>query len=329
MKPYSQLTNHGRYRRLRQLALVALQDYALPVQRLRFLAEHTSVYFRLDTPDGQRYAVRVYSNDSSPAENAAEMFWLAALQRDTTLHTLQPVRRRDGGMITHKTMAGVPGEQRLAVYEWVPGKHLAEAWTPQNYFKLGRVMAQLHDHAAGLVLPENIRPKRWDRVFYFPDERVVYNSPAFAHLFTPQMVGVMDTAVAYLNPFLANFYTGGNPPMLMHGDLHVWNVHLYRGDLYVIDFEDMILGYPAQDVAITLFYGRSRDNYPALRAAFQDGYNSLRPWPLQSEQQLQTLIAARTVNFINYVAWVDEEPQAYIHDRCAELKLFLEQMGLL
>jgi Ser/Thr protein kinase RdoA (MazF antagonist) len=42
-----------------------------------------------------------------------------------------------------------------------------------------------------------------------------------------------------------------------------------------MDFEDVMLGYPVQDVAITLYYGQQREQYPELRDAFFEGYIQL------------------------------------------------------
>jgi Ser/Thr protein kinase RdoA (MazF antagonist) len=86
-----------------------------------------------------------------------------------------------------------------------------------------------------------------------------------------------------------------------------------------------MLGYPVQDVAITLSYGRERGGYGEWRAAFRQGYTSLRAWPAESERQIKTLMAARTVTFVNYVARIDPSPQEYIDRRCEALRQFLEE----
>ena len=114
-------------------------------------------------------------------------------------------------------------------------------------------------------------------------------------------------------------------PILIHGDLHYWNVHVYRGELYLIDFEDIILGYPIQDIAVSFYYIEDRDDYPELKIAFQQGYTTLRSWPDFSETQLATLMAARSINFINYVAHTDPEPQDFIQRRCLYLERYLEK----
>ena len=88
-----------------------------------------------------------------------------------------------------------------------------------------------------------------------------------------------------------------------------------------------MLGYPVQDVAITLYYGRHRENYPHLREAFQQGYTSRRDWPVERPGQIETLQAARSINFVNYVARIEESPQEYINARCEELQEFVEIYG--
>jgi Ser/Thr protein kinase RdoA (MazF antagonist) len=94
-----------------------------------------------------------------------------------------------------------------------------------------------------------------------------------------------------------------------------------------LDFEDVMLGYPVQDIAITLYYGRQRDDYESLREAFAQGYTGIRMWPVDRDGRIETLMAARSVNFINYVARIDPSPHKYIEERCAELSIFLDIYG--
>jgi Ser/Thr protein kinase RdoA (MazF antagonist) len=186
-------------------------------------------------------------------------------------------------------------------------------------------MAKLHNHAETLSLPTQLRPKRWDRVFYYPDEPVVYNTPEYSHVFTPQQVALMERGIAGVEPILANLYRELGRPFLIHADLHFWNVHIYRGQLYVIDFEDLALGYPVQDIAICLYYLRNTSDYIELTAAFQAGYATERVWPSFSQRDLHTLWAARMLNFANYAAQVDDPQGAreFISERCKELEELL------
>ncbi|TFG72814.1 MAG: hypothetical protein E4H27_01915 [Anaerolineales bacterium] len=326
MEPYDKLTRLGKLRRLRKLALKALDNYNLQIAWVRFLTQETNTMFYLQTTDHQKYVLRIYSNEETTLfDNQAEMFWLNALKQDTQIKVIEPVSRWDGAYITTAIMAGVPGEHRCALFKWVPGQALEHYLTPKYYFILGQTLARLHTHAETLnPLPAYIQPKKWDKVFYYPDEPVVYNTMAYQHLFPPERVALMDEVIRRANNVLENLYSDPDGQILIHGDLHYWNVHVYRGDLTIIDFEDVMLGYPVQDVAITLYYGMDLEAYTALRTAFKQGYSSLRLWPVKDEAQIATLMAARSANFINYVARIDPNPQAFIERRCESLKEFIE-----
>jgi len=326
MKPYDQLTPRGQILRLRQLCIKALEDYPIDVARVRYLTTESTTMFRVDARDGSKYVIRLYSElDSSLAENETEMFWLSALARDTDLRVTQPVARTDGELLTFISMDGVPGEKRCALYKWVPGVQLEKHISPRTYHQLGAIMAKLHNHAETLRLPEHINPKRWDKVFYYPDEPVVYNTPKYSHLFTPEQIAIMDRTIAHVDPFLERLYRENGGAILVHGDLHFWNAHIYRGQIYVIDFEDVLLGFPAQDIAICLYYLRNNENYDDLARAFQNGYATERDWPSFSQSDLHTLWMGRMANFANYAAQVDEPDGAreFISARCQELENLL------
>ena len=311
MKPFDSLTPRGQILRLRQLAIQALSEYAIDVACVRYLTTESTTMFRVEARDGSKYVLRLYSElDSSLAENVTEMFWLSALARDTDLRVTQPVARKDGEYLTFVSVSGIPGEKRCALYKWVPGVQLEKHVSPRTYRQLGSIMAKLHNHAESLTLPANIRPKRWDKVFYYPDEPVVYNTPEFSHLFPPEKLAIMERAWQRLDPFLKDLYQRSGKPMLVHADLHFWNVHVYRGELYVIDFEDIVLGYPLHDIAISLYYLRNRADYPELALAFEAGYIAERDWPSFTQSDLRLLWASRMTNFINYVAHVDEAEEA-------------------
>ena len=314
---------------MRSLAVKALAEYDLHILWIKFLADDTNISFKIRSVDGANYVLRIYSDEETTlTENQAEVFWLRALKRDTDLNCTEPVPRVDGESITLASVPGVPGGRRCILFTWVPGRVLENSLNTQNYYKLGVTMAKLHDHAESLKpLPESIQPKKWDRAFYYPDEPVVHNDPAYKHLFSDQQIEIIDQAIAIADVEFARLYADQEGQILIHGDLHYWNVNLYRGELYIMDFEDVMLGYPVQDVAITLYYGQQREDYPHLQEALHVGYTSCRAWPIKRYGQIETLQAARSINFVNYVARIDASPQEYIDARCGELQEFIEQFG--
>jgi Ser/Thr protein kinase RdoA (MazF antagonist) len=329
MKPYPELTRKGKIRRLRRLAVKVLKDYDLNVKWIKFLTIDTNTMFKVQSVAGDNFVLRIYSDEETTLrENQTEIFWLKALINDTDLKVSEPVPRKDGEYISLTSLPGVPGEKRCVLFKWIPGRALEKTLNAKNYYKLGETMAKLHDHAETLnPLPQFVQPKKWDKAFYYPDEPVIYNTAAYQHLFPPARVDLIDQVIVIADAEFKRLYSREQGQIIIHGDLHYWNVHVYRGELFILDFEDVMLGYPQQDIAITFYYGRQREDYLALREALTQGYTSLRTWPVERDGQLETLMAARSVNFINYVARIDPEPQEYIKERCGELMKFLAAYG--
>jgi Ser/Thr protein kinase RdoA (MazF antagonist) len=327
LKPFNALTERGQVLRLRRLAEKVVQEYDLPVNRVSFMVRMTNFLFRVETATGQKYVLRVYSDDDSTIEeNRTEMFWLNAIQRDTDLRVVKPVRRRDGEYITLADLPGLLPKRRCALFCWVPGRPLEKHPTPALYFQFGEMMARLHNHSEELAVPPQICPKHWDKVFYYPDEQIVYHRSEFQHLFPSGGVDLMDEAVSRCDKLLADLYKVPFPPMLIHGDLHFGNVHVAKSKLYFLDFEDICLGYPVQDVAISLYYGRLLPEYPSLVSAFKEGYSSERAWPVESPQQLAGLMTARNTNFINYAAGHIPNPQEILIGMFERLSQSFAQM---
>jgi len=303
MREFDTLTDWGKIRRLRKAAEVALQYYNLRVTRFRLLAYDTNHIFRIDCVDGKKYVLRICSDQETTLEdNCIEAFWLRAIERDTDLNVVRLIPRTDGELVCRVSVSGVPPDRRCMLFSWVTGRDLESDITPTRYYQLGQVTARLHEYTRQLAIPADLHARRWDRIFYFPDEECIYRQPAYRRYFSTERVRLLDEARSVAEPLLAGLYQSGRQPMLIHGDLHYGNVRVYHGQLCLLDFESVLLGYPEQDIAITLYYGRNRKDYAELVDAYKDGYTSQRAWPLVSDAQLHGLMAARSVNFINYAA---------------------------
>jgi len=327
MKPYNELTPRGKNNRLRKLVLLALQNYELDITSVCFLTTATNTMFRVRSVDHISYVMRVYSDEETTLnENRAEMFWLQALVRDTDMLVTEPVARRDGEFITVQEMPGIPTEKRCVLFKWIPGRSMSSHRSESTYGALAENLARLHAHAATLIpLPASIRPKKWDKVFYYPEEPVVFDSPAYAHLFLDGKVEIIQAVIARAGTVFERLYADQDAEILIHGDLHPGNAHVHRADIYIIDFEDVMRGYPIQDIAVSLSYGRQHPDYTRWAAAFKEGYTRVNNWPEGQEYVMETLIAAHSAMFINYVARVDENPAGYINSCCADPELYLQE----
>ncbi|MBI9044871.1 MAG: phosphotransferase [Anaerolineaceae bacterium] len=329
MKPFYSLTEAGQTKRLRKLAFKALQQYNLNVKRLNLITKDTHTIFRVDTEIGEKFALRIYSEgETSLEDNQVEMFFLNQISTHTDLPVPEPVTAKNGELITFAQVPDVPEERRCVLFRWVPGHCLEDELSTKYYFQLGQQMARLHDFAKTIQIPSHLDPRQWDQVFYYRDEPVVLHDESYSALFTPQRLEVIEKAMSMADNLFNQLYARTEGKILIHADLHFWNVHVYRGKIYLLDFEDALLGYPLQDIAVTLSYGRTLPEHPDLCAAFKEGYSSQNIWPVETQCQLETLWMARSIMFINYVAHTKAlEPEPYINDRCADLKKFLDRCG--
>jgi Ser/Thr protein kinase RdoA (MazF antagonist) len=255
MKPYSTLTVRGQARRLRQLALNALTHYDLDVACVRLVTNDMNGIFRIDTRDGRKFILRVTVPEGGHNLDhvAAEMDWLAVLARDTDLSVPRPLPARDGSLVVEAGAGGVPEARLCEVFSWAEGKDLAENMSESNISKLGELMAGLHAHASTYHPPSDLSLLRFDRVFPFPEPVVLFEEQ-FSPLFPVVRRAVYKKGSAWAQESIDRLKASGEAMRIIHGDLHQWNVRNKRGVLSPIDFEDLMLGWPVQDIATTLYY---------------------------------------------------------------------------
>ncbi len=172
-----------------------------------------------------------------------------------------------------------------------------DAPDPEHYRQLGILTARLHEHALGYT--PSAPPNRWDRAFYFPLERVVIDDPEFAGALDVHQRDLVHRSIEAVGPVLSSLY--GTPGRMIHGDLHGWNVNVYRGRLTLLDFDDVMWGQPVHDIAITFGYHRNHADYDDWIAAYEEGYRTVAPWPVQDESIVMALMVARRLMFTNYV----------------------------
>ncbi|HSR35207.1 MAG TPA: phosphotransferase [Anaerolineae bacterium] len=309
MKDFYELTNRGRALRLRKMALQALERYDLELRRVRLLTNDMNGIFRVDTADGQKCIVRVTMPEGGHAleEIRSEMMWLVALRRDTDPGVPEPIATHNGALVTTVEAAGVPEARHCAVFSWVPGPDLADRLTLENVSKMGELSARLHAHAETFDPPEGFWIKRSDSIFPFGEPVVLFDEP-FRDLFPAGRRHLFQDAMEQVETTIDRLFADRWGLRVLHNDLHQWNVKVYRGKLYALDFEDLMWGYPVQDIAITLYYWQGHDRYESLREAFQRGYTRHSDWPEQVPGQIDTLMAGRALNLANFIL-LDPNPE--------------------
>ncbi len=167
MKAFIALTYAGQVKRLRRLGQTALVDFGVTAPHLKLLAHSQNTTFRVKLPNANaeaalsapyvanQFLLRVHGSDrhgpnlATAEAIAAELAWLAALRRDTQLAEPEPVPTTSGSFITVVSDASLPQPRVCSLLRWLAGKCYFDSPRPTHLYKVGAMMAPLHDHAEG------------------------------------------------------------------------------------------------------------------------------------------------------------------------------------
>jgi Ser/Thr protein kinase RdoA (MazF antagonist) len=292
--PFDELTEAGRARRLRPIVTAALSAWRLDVRRVRLVTNGFNGVFRVDAAEGA-FVLRVNLPRRTDAELRAELAWLAALAEDGTVEVPRPVPTAEGRPWAVARAEGVPGPRRCVLFSWLPGRPIAPDDGPEAFARLGTALARLHAHAAGWRPPGGLTRglKAWDRPF--PAEPEVL----FAQRSSPRVRAIWRDTMAATQEGLGRLWGSDQRPRPTHHDLHIDNVRLSRSRLAVIDFDDSMLAFPAQDLGVALFQDRMRGCPPTALRAIREGYERVAAWP--DDRDVQTFVAAAAMDLTNAV----------------------------
>jgi len=311
MKDYHELTRLGQLRRTRRLAEAALDSYGLSGARLKFVQYSANIIYRVDVPGSlpvrggrgayvpNRYLLRVLYTDHLEGVKG-EMTWLAALSREAGLPVPEPVPALNGDLVTGVATPGAPQGRIVSLMRWIDGRRLTTGFRPSHFRVWGRMMARLHQFAAGWRPPEGFERPVWDwegqlggRYFDGGVEDLVASMPE--RLKEP-FQGVSQEA----RQVMEGLGKGPDAYGLIHADMYLENV-LFKGDeAYPIDFEDCGFGYWLWDIAIALCSWPWTDEWYWMRDAFMEGYAQVRMLP---ESQLQHLDLFMATQYATMVLW--------------------------
>jgi len=339
MQAFNELTHLGQARRLRSHATGMLGHWGIHDASLRQLTEASNIVFRVDTADHHRFVLRMSAPKSAhtPATLLAASAWMRALHRDGTVGVPEPIPARDGEYIHTLSVPGVPGAWHCELFSWVPGAMLEDRLSPENVWRHGALAARLHEHAGRFVPPADARVRAYSSVFPYSDQRFPGAEPILvlgdgdATLLPPRRLDTFRAAHDLIHAEIQSLFDR-QPPRVIHNDLHVWNVKLWRDRIFALDFEDLLLGCPIQDLATTLYYYRYREGYPTLLSAFREGYETVRRWPEERDGQLEVLIAGRGMLLANFVLASNDAAEreiapGYLARAEKRMHAFLEQYG--
>lgn len=326
VRRFAELTHVGKGRRLRPFAMDLLRtQFGVRAVALHQVAETINIVYRVRIADGRRFVLRLTppTHFHDRQDVLSELAWLRAL-RDDEIGVPVAIPAGSGMDVVSASWNGIPGTWHVVLFSWIRGANLAARWTAKNIERYGQLAARLHVAGGRFAPPKGFRVRTAATVF-------PHCNPAFAR---PEPLILFDNLPTKLLPparralfrhahdvaqaeITQLFENGIAQPI--HNDLHPWNVMISREEIYAIDFENLLLGFPIQDLGTTINYLRDyvKDNVPFEErlASFRAGYESVRPWPEAFPGQIRLLTASHRLLLCNYyAAHHDPEFRAFAYD---------------
>ncbi len=266
--------------------------------------------FRIDTPAGGKRIVRVHRPGyHTRAGIESELAWLAALRRDTDLPTITAIPGKDGALV--QEIGEEAGAATYAVsFAFEEGREPVETEDLRDLFReLGRMAAICHSHVERWQLPARFERPAWNAAAIL-DADGLWGDWRQAPNVTPEIRECLDRADVRLRADLAAYGTAPDRFGLIHADMRLTNLLVGAGEPRLIDFDDCGFGWFAYDFAAAVSFFEDSPEVPRLRAAWLNGYRTVRAFTSEDEAALIPAVMLRRMALLAWIGSHDEVPEA-------------------
>lgn len=304
---FAALSEETQAQRLAALARAALPAWGLEGARLALAKYRENAVFRVDAPDGRRFALRVHRPGyRSDAAIRSEVAWMRALaEAGESVPSVQTTRA--GDVLVHAEAPGVPEPRQCDCVAWVPGAplgtleqgvDLAPEALQRSYRTVGRIAARLHAHAAAWQPPPAFERPSWDA------ESLVGPDPAFGRFWElPEIPGqTLRRLLAARDRARERLDALPPPRAFVHGDLIPDNLLVDGDTVRVIDFDDCGWSWVGLELVTSLFPLLVGGGFETGRDGWLEGYREVRALPDEELAALPSFVMARALSYLGWPA---------------------------
>jgi Ser/Thr protein kinase RdoA (MazF antagonist) len=279
----------------------------------RPLNSYINRVYELEQEDGTGLIVKFYRPERwSKAGILDEHTFLLDLA-EHEVPVIAPLRFQDG------TTLGGSETLLFAVFPKCGGRSFDE-YDDEQWLQLGRLLGRVHSMGE--------TKKAEHRICMSPGEST---SQHLHYLLTASCVPgelkpQLKTAIERIIAEIAPLFSGGEQ-IRIHGDCHFSNMIYRPGEsFFIIDFDDMVMGPPVQDVWMLLPGGL--DESFVEMDFFLEGYETFRPFDRKALRLIEPL---RAMRFIHYMAWcalqVEEDGRTRVIDGFGSWEYWQNEIG--
>ena len=278
---------------LTKFAHEILKKYGISDAEVDCINFEFNATFSVSTVSGQKYALRLNINSTRVASNIqAETQWVRELSRTPSINVPTPIASLADTYLVSAIHADSGLEIFGVMYSWLEGEELGDEPTLEQLRIVGQTMALLHDNSSNFTLTDGAELPTFND-FFWGTEDYLFSSKS---LLIPQDLQLIEKARDLIMKFTDELYAT-SPAHIIHADLHGWNLMWHEDQLSIFDFDDCGYGVEAQDIAVALYYLDT----PEQEVALLDGYKSIRPLPIYSENAMKALLLQRRLLLLNYL----------------------------
>lgn len=292
--PYAERSSRSQVSLLRRHALTFLQEFGWPSSSLVKCVNHGfNTTFRVKAEGFPEAALRINTNSSKNLEHVqSEAAFVDHLSGQGIL-VPKPLAALEGQFVHCHEWEG-PRPLKAILYTWLPGRLYRTGFTPKDGLNLGRLTKSLHEAAAGWTPPEN-------------GSLVLAGDPlgGLPWVMDDQKGFGIDLGVwKEVWERAKNLYSRMDkaPRIVIHDDLHMWNLMRTRQGMAVFDFDDMVLGWPIRDAAVTLFYIRRLTDAAKVEEAYWQGLELTHEMAGLSRAEFELMVGVRVLLLSNDLA---------------------------
>jgi Ser/Thr protein kinase RdoA (MazF antagonist) len=241
--------------------------------------------YELEQEDGTGRIIKFYRPDRWTREAIQdEHDFLLELSAEE-IPVIAPLRLKDGSTL------GIFKDIAFALFPKCGGRCVDE-FNDDQWMELGRLMARVHN--VGAVRKANARITLAPNVSTGLHLESILSSGQIPVDLLDPFTKVIHEIVHEISPLFEN-----GELIRLHGDCHFANIIFRPGEsFYLIDFDDMVMGPPIQDLWM-LLPGLLDDSFVEMDL-FLEGYETFRRFDRRTLCLIEPL---RAMRYIHYIAW--------------------------
>jgi Ser/Thr protein kinase RdoA (MazF antagonist) len=287
-----------------EIAKQVLANYELLEPRLTFIRHSDNVTYKVTTANSETFLLRIHVPVTTAMGTYganidmvnSEVTWLLALGQETDLTLQNPIRNRSGALVTC-----LPKEDgstiNCTLLSWVDGKpYIRELETEKTAYRIGTLLATLHNHASRWKTPNGFKRPRRDKKYF--ENMLSGIMPAVKDgRISLSDFSELSRSISLLIDMVSQLDEGQQFHGIIHADTHKGNMLYHEGEIRLIDFSFCAFGNYMFDLGICF-----SDMKEELHRFCLQGYQSLRELPMNFKQMIEGYFIGSIVGTFSF--WV-------------------------